>query len=46
LTGANLKINHIKRKSNHVKPIEFEGTEIEDSNEWLEQYNKIAEANK
>jgi len=36
LTGANLEINYVKRKSNHMKSTEFEGTEAEDSNEWLE----------
>jgi len=33
LIGANLGINHVKRESNHVKLIEFEGTEAEDPNE-------------
>ncbi len=33
LTRANLRINHIKKKSNHVKPTEFRGTEAEDLNE-------------
>ncbi len=46
LTGANLRINHIERESNHVKLTEFGRTEAEDPNEWLEQYNRIAEANK
>ncbi len=46
LTGANLGVNHIKRESNHVKPTEFGGIEAEDPNEWLECYNRIAEANK
>src|SRR6266498_2461194 len=46
LTGANLGINHVERESNHVKLIEFGGTEVEDPNEWLECYNRIAEANK
>ncbi len=46
LTGANLGINHVERESNHVKLIEFERTEAEDPNEWLEHYNRIAEANK
>ena len=46
LTGANLGINHVERKSNHVKLTEFRGTEAEDPNEWLERYNRIAEANK
>jgi len=36
LTGANLGINHIKRESNHIKLTEFEGTEAEDPNKWLE----------
>ena len=43
---ANLGINYVKRESNHVKPTEFGGTEAEDPNEWLEHYNRIAEANK
>ncbi len=46
LTGANLGINHVERESNHIKLTEFEGTEAEDPNEWLEQYNRIAETNK
>ncbi len=46
LTGANLGINHVERESNHIKPTEFEETEAEDPNEWLEHYNRIAEANK
>ncbi len=46
LTGVNLGVNHVKRESNHVKPTEFRGTEAEDPNEWLERYNRIAEANK
>src|SRR6266498_1427916 len=46
LTGANLGVNHIERESNHVKLTEFGGTEAEDPNEWLERYNRIAEANK
>ncbi len=36
LIGANLGINYAKRESNHVKLTEFEGTEAEDPNEWLE----------
>ena len=43
---VNLEINHVERESNHVKPTEFGGTEVEDPNEWLERYNRIAEANK
>ena len=46
LTGVNLGINHVEREANHVKPTEFGGTEVEDPNEWLECYNRIAEANK
>ncbi len=46
LTGANLGINYVERESNHVKLTEFEGIEAEDPNEWLERYNRIAEANK
>jgi|SRR6266542_6749371 len=46
LTGANFEINHIKKESNHVKLTEFERIEVEDSNKWLERYNRIVEANK
>ena len=46
LTGANLGTNHVERESNHVKLTEFGRIEVEDSNEWLECYNRIAEANK
>src|SRR6266498_2918207 len=46
LIEVNLGINHVERESNHVKPTEFRGTEAEDPNEWLECYNRIAEANK
>ncbi len=46
LTEANLGVNHVERESNHVKLTEFRGTEVEDPNEWLEYYNRIAEANK
>jgi len=41
-----LEINHIEWKLNHIKLIEFEGTKVEDLNEWLKRYNRIAEANK
>ncbi len=46
LIGANLGVNYAERESNYVKLTEFERTEAEDPNEWLEQYNRIAEANK
>jgi len=46
LTRINLEINHVERESNHVKLTEFGETEAEDPNEWLEYYNRIAEANK
>jgi len=46
LTGANLGTNYVEKEANHVKPTEFRGTEVEDPNEWLEHYNRIAEANK
>ena len=46
LAGVNLKINHVKRESNHVKLTEFRGTKAEDPNKWLEYYNRITEANK
>ncbi len=36
LAEANLGVNHVDRESNHVKLTEFEGTEVEDLNEWLE----------
>ncbi len=36
LTGVNLGINYTEKESNHIKLIEFEGTEAEDPNEWLE----------
>ncbi len=36
LAGANLGINHVERKSNHVKLTEFGGTEAENPNKWLE----------
>ena len=36
LTEANLGINHTERESNHIKLTEFERTEAEDPNEWLE----------
>ncbi len=36
LTEANLEINHVERELNHVKSTEFRGTEVEDSNKWLE----------
>ena len=46
LIRVNLGINHVERESNHVKLTEFRGTEVENPNEWLEHYNRIAEANK
>ncbi len=46
LTEVNLKINHTKGEINHIKLTEFKGMEVKDSNEQLEQYNRIAEANK
>ena len=46
LIEANLGINYVERKFNYVKPTEFRGTEAEDPKEWLEHYNRIAEANK
>ena len=46
MTGANLRINHIEKKSNHIKLTEFKDTEAEDPNEWLERYNRIIEANR
>ena len=35
-----------KRELSLIKPIEFSGKETEDSNDWLEWYNKIADTNK
>ncbi len=45
LTGMNLMGGHYPKKGNFIKPTEFERTEIEDPNEWLERFNRIAEAN-
>ncbi len=36
LTEVNLRINYVERESNYVKPTEFDRTEAEDPNEWLE----------
>ncbi|SRR6266540_875524 len=36
LAGANLRINHVERESNHIKPTEFGETEAENPNKWLE----------
>src|SRR6266540_2218643 len=33
LTGANLRINHMERKSNHIKLTEFEEIKVKDPNE-------------
>ncbi len=33
LTGANLRINHIKKESNYIKLTEFEKIKVKDSNE-------------
>src|SRR6266542_3434796 len=45
LTGMNIGRGYAPRKGSFVKPGEFGGTETEDPNEWLERFNRIAEAN-
>src|SRR6266542_621599 len=45
LTGMNIGGGYASRKGSFVKPGEFGGTETEDPNEWLERFNRIAEAN-
>src|SRR6266540_328086 len=45
LTGMNIGGGHAPREGSFVKPGEFGGTETEDPNEWLERFNRIAEAN-
>ncbi len=46
VSKTNLKINYVKRESNHVKLIEFRRTKIKNPNEWFEKYNIITKANK
>ncbi len=45
LTGMNIRGEYASKEGSFVKPGEFGGTEIEDPNEWLERFNRIAEAN-
>src|SRR6266540_1057192 len=45
LTGMNIGGGYAPREGSFVKPGEFGGTETEDPNEWLERFNRIAEAN-
>ena len=35
-----------KRELSLIRPTEFSGREIEDPNDWLEKYNRIADTNK
>ena len=35
-----------ERELSLIRPTEFAGTESEDPNDWLERYNRIADANK
>jgi len=41
----NIRGRYTPREGSFVKPAEFEGTKTEDLNEWLERFNRIAEAN-
>src|SRR6266508_4514452 len=45
LTGMNIGGGYTSREGSFVKPGEFGGTETEDPNEWLERFNRVAEAN-
>ncbi len=45
LTGMNLMGGHYLREGSFIKLTEFRETETEDLNEWLERFNRIAEAN-
>src|SRR6266498_3546023 len=45
LTEMNIGGGYAPREGSFVKPGEFGGTETEDPNEWLERFNRIAEAN-
>ncbi len=45
LTDMNLTGRYYLKEESFVKLTEFEGIETEDSNEWLERFNWIAEAN-
>ena len=41
----NLTGGHYPREGSFIKLTEFEGTKTKDLNEWLERFNRIAEAN-
>ncbi len=43
--GMNLTEGYFSKKESFIKLIKFEETEIEDSNKWLERFNRIAETN-
>ena len=43
--GMNIGGGYASREGSFVKPEEFGRTETEDPNEWLERFNRIAEAN-
>jgi len=45
LIEMNIRGEYAPREGSFVKPAEFGGTETEDSNEWLERFNQIAETN-
>jgi len=45
LTGMNLTGRHYLREGSFIKLTEFGRTETKDLNEWLERFNRIAEAN-
>ncbi len=45
LTGMNLTGGYYLRKGSFIKLTKFGETEIEDPNEWLERFNRIAEVN-
>src|SRR6266498_2511056 len=45
LTGMNIGGGYVPKEGSFIKLGEFGGTETEDSNEWLERFNQIAEAN-
>ncbi len=45
LIGINIRGGYTPREGSFIKLAEFRGTETEDPNEWLERFNRIAEAN-
>ncbi len=45
LTGMNIGGGYASREGSFVKSGEFGETETENPNEWLERFNRIAEAN-